>query len=108
MADTEPIPRSQQHIRKLRYLIDHVFLPPELPQKYDEDSAKLQLSLAQFVYDSAVLYVQCLPLQERPRWNPILRMLENVVITSDPAAFSKTLLERCMKDMQDGGVYILN
>lgn len=108
MADTEPNPRSQQHIRELRYLINHVFLPPELPQKYDEDSAELQLSLAQFAYKSAVLYVQCLPLQEQPRWNPILRMLENIAITSDPAALSKTLLEKCIKDTQDGGVYILN
>jgi hypothetical protein len=105
MADTEP---NQQRIRELRYLIDHVFLPPKLPQKHDEDSAELQLAIAQFAYRSAVLYAQCLPLQEQPRWNPILRMLENIAITSDPAALSKFLLEKCIKDMQDGGVYILN
>jgi hypothetical protein len=105
MACTEP---NQQRIRKLQYLIDHVFLPPKILQKHDEDLAELQCALAQFVCDSAKRYAQFLPQHEQPRWDPILQMLKNIAITSDSAALSDFALEKCIKEMQDGGVYIVN
>jgi len=105
MACTEP---NQQRIRKLQYLIDHVFLPPKILQKHDEDLAELQCALAQFICDSAKRYAQFLPQHEQPRWDPILQMLKNIAITSDSAALSDFALEKCIKEMQDGGVYIVN
>jgi hypothetical protein len=102
MARTEP------NRQQLQYIIDHVFLPPKLPEKHDDDSAELQCALAEFVNDSAERCAQFLPPQERVRWVPILQMLKNITITSKSAALSEFSLENCIKDMQDGGMYIVN
>jgi hypothetical protein len=89
-------------------LINHIFLPPKLPEGREKDSNKLQSALAQFVYNSANNYVQFLPSHEQLRWDPILRMLKNIAALSDSTTLSELSVEKCIKDMTTSGVSIHN
>ena len=98
---TEPIP--------LRYIVNHVFLPPELPQKDDQpdwyandhDLAILTLQCASKFCDEAALSGEKLS----ARWNPILAMLQNFADLNDAEPFTADDLQDRLIALSDGGTH---
>ncbi|KAI3609463.1 hypothetical protein WG66_001304, partial [Moniliophthora roreri] len=61
----------------LSYIINHVFLPPKLPQSCDE-SAENYAGLCRVILRCAQEYREKVPEEERPRWDPVVKMLDNL------------------------------
>ena len=75
MADANPAPSLMEDI--LRYTLNHVFLPPKLPQKDDYD-ADLDAALCRFAYDAALEFAAFLSESQQGRWSTVSRMLKNM------------------------------
>lgn len=62
---------------ELDYIITHVFLPPKLPQKgeLDRDEGKALIDL---ITEAAAEWKNIIPSEERPDWEPIVRMLHHL------------------------------
>ena len=84
----------------LLYIVNHVSLPPKLPQESDQDNGH-ELSLCKLLVDSAQEYQRSLPADRRQEWLPIVRMLKNLLKSTD--GFSETQLKRSISGMQRGG-----
>jgi hypothetical protein len=96
----EPIP--------LRYIVNHVFLPPNLPQKDDQpesyyandhDLALLILRCASEFYEEAARS----DVELSVRWKPILKMLENFAHLNDAEPFTADDLQDRLISLSDGG-----
>ena len=95
----EPIP--------LRYIVNHVFLPLELPQKDDQPDcyandhnlAVLTLQSASKFCEEALLSGEKLS----ARWNPILTMLQNFADLNDAEPFTADDLQDRLITLSDGG-----
>ncbi|KAG6819108.1 hypothetical protein H0H93_015384, partial [Arthromyces matolae] len=74
----------------LEYIINHIFLPPRLPQAADW-SIENDGALCNFVIRNAKAFCQ-LNTFDKDRWNPIIRMLENLHTISSLNALDKQLL----------------
>ena len=61
----------------MRYILNHVFLPPKLPQKDDYD-ADLDAALCRLVYDAALEFAAFLSESQQGRWSTVSRMLRNM------------------------------
>lgn len=66
----------------LKYIINHVFLPPKLPQKDDRDDAKDE-ALAKQLLVSLQSLQQCIPEQTRSEWRPCIQMLDSMLKLRD-------------------------
>jgi hypothetical protein len=97
---TEPSP--------LRYIVNHVFLPPNLPQKDDQpesyyandhDLALLTLRCASKFCEQAARSDEELSV----RWKPILAMLKNFAHLNDAEPFTTDDLRDRLTSLSDGG-----
>ena len=91
----------------LHYIITHVFVPPKLSQESDQDCAK-DYALCRETYQLAKTYQGLLPADQRTRWTPILRMLENLCSSQESDALSVEQIKRAMNEMEPGGRNILS
>jgi len=92
----------------LRYIVNHIFLPPQLPQKYDQPESYYAND-----HDLALLTHQCAAkfCEEAAhsdeglsvRWNPILAMLENFADLNDAEPFTADDLRDRLTLLSDGG-----
>jgi hypothetical protein len=88
----------------LSFMVNHVFFPPKLPQKddMDEDGWK-EYTLCSLTYRFAKSYRRLLPATQRVRWDPILRMLENIRSSHESSKLSVENITQCMEGMESGG-----
>jgi hypothetical protein len=86
----------------LHYVVDHVFLPPKLPQK-DDSSDSNDATLCDMVYQVAKAYRNVLPARTQRRWTPILEMLYNIH-TLHQSSLSDDRIISAMQDMRPGGI----
>ena len=87
----------------LPYIINHVFLPPKLPQK-DDSSPSRDAALAETLLEGLKAFHDLLPTQQQPQWSPLIRMIYQVLSMRDSQGGMAT---ECVGDaleaMIDGG-----
>ena len=82
----------------LGYLIDHVFLPPKLPQE-DDECPKNSEALINVCLTTLSEFTHCLPAEERGEWEPLLEMLQYMLAVRDEHG---NLVRENLVDIVDG------
>jgi hypothetical protein len=87
----------------LKYIINHVFLPPELPQKDDSDFLH-GVGLIEELESALSSFQSYLPHHQRSRWSSCIKMVREMLETRDGfGKISTKALEKSLKSMLDGG-----
>lgn len=77
MANTNPEPLSEEDIS---YLLNHVFLPPKLPQRDDNDKdTDRNVALCRLVSDASREFSKFLPQSQQRQWSTVSRMVRNLL-----------------------------
>ena len=90
----------------LGYIINHIFLPPKLPQKDDSNAAKNASLLVEVLaaLESLRAHVST---QERSEWMRCIKMVSNMLDLRDPlGGLAAKKLETTLKEMIDGGTNV--
>ena len=93
------------HSHSLLYAVHHVFLPPLLPQSNDQ-TVKRDRFLCEHVRQSIVAYQRRLPDSQKSRWNPVLRMVDNLASSQAFDVLSPEIIESQISHMRAGGTVI--
>ena len=85
-------------------IINHVFLPPKLPQKDDSDAAK-SAALIEECLGALMLFQTHIPEEERPEWTPCIKMLRKMIELRDQDGGLLTeSVGSILEQMSDGGI----
>ena len=76
MANSSPDPAFLEDI--LRYVLNHVFLPPKLPQK-DDYNADHDAALCRFAYDASLEFATFLSQSQQGQWSIVIQMIKNLL-----------------------------
>ena len=87
-------------MKDLHYLLNHVFLPPKLPQQNDSDQEQ-DIVLCQQIYSATREFTGFLSQHQRQKWSVLRRMLKMLVQTS--CSSDNDLLIRNILQLGDGG-----
>ncbi|OBZ78436.1 hypothetical protein A0H81_02000 [Grifola frondosa] len=87
----------------LRYIIDHVFAPPKLPQGSDY-AVTCEETLALFVLQSAIDFQSHLSADGSQRWVPMVKLLLDLRNSAEIQSLRAELIERQIANMDNGGV----
>lgn len=88
---------------ELNYLMNHIFLPPKLPQR-DDSGAQPNLgdiAICQLAYAAAVQFQHYLSRRQQTKWANVTRMLKNLYVTT--TVFRKEDYVREILDLRDQG-----
>jgi hypothetical protein len=89
--------------KDLTYIINHVFLPPKLPQKNDSDNGK-GTSLIEELLAALRLFQAYIPEQERSEWIPCIKMVGNMLELQDQfGGLVVDKVETRLRKLMDGG-----
>lgn len=88
----------------LHSVIEHVFMPPELPQAYpgNRTESKTNEALCINLIRAARDFLQSLPPSQTPSWVKMIRMMD-LVRRAAKAPFKEVDLQRTLSDMASGG-----
>ena len=89
----------------LTYIFHHIFFPPQLPQN-DDFCIKGDRSLCELVLLFANEYKKLLPVEQRPRWDSLSRMLRILWVSQESITLSNNHIEQSMAKMGRGGKMI--
>ncbi len=95
--------------KSLTYIINHVFMPPKLPQAND-DSAENDEALCTTAFRCAEEYVAHLPTEKLPAWRSVVSMLSRIrelYVAHNVNVFDAKTVKRLLKTMIPGGEYML-
>ena len=88
----------------LQYTINHIFLPPRLPQK-DDDNVKNNVALSKRVLAALQALQAYVPEQQNLEWAPYIQMVKNIIELRDEAGYlMPQAIERRLGEMSDGGM----
>ena len=90
----------------LRSVVEHVFMPPKLPQKHpgEETERKTNVALCNNLIEAARDFLQIIPSSESPVWMSMITMME-LARRAANAPFKKVDLQRALSAMALGGTY---
>jgi hypothetical protein len=90
----------------LHLVVEHVFMPPELPQAPPDrrTEGKTNEALCDSLVAAARDFLQSLPPSQRPLWMQMIKMMELARRTAK-VPFKKINLWRVLTDMDIGGAY---
>lgn len=88
--------------KNLEFIINHVFLPPKLPDKADENVEEKDSALLGVVLSTAKAYQKQLP-GPYPRWNSCVRMLSTMSDLQNGKSLAKVKLSIAIRNMRAGG-----
>ncbi|KAJ7574857.1 hypothetical protein C8J56DRAFT_462654 [Mycena floridula] len=80
----------------LEFVVNHVFMPPKLPQEDDSDRVK-EIALVQLVLDTARVFSDT-DITDKPEWFQTVEMIENFLLLQD----SSIEPQRCIDEMLIG------
>lgn len=86
-------------ITPLKYMVNHVFLPPKLPLQ-DDANLKFDADLCAELIGAATEFAKYLQGFAKQKWAPIIQMLKNVQDTIEMTGDS---LSRTISSMDVGG-----
>jgi hypothetical protein len=88
----------------LNFMIDHVFLPPRLPQE-DDTNPQGSLDMVRFLYNSVLNFLMAESIS-RPAVTPALEMLGRFLETNGPnETLDKQILRDIIINLKSGGTY---
>ncbi|KAF8962069.1 hypothetical protein BDZ97DRAFT_1759482 [Flammula alnicola] len=96
MANTNLEPPS---LEDLIYVLNHVFLPPKLPQKDDNDTDH-DVALCRFAYNASLEFAGFLSQCQQGQWSIVSRMLNNLLKTT--RSLEKDVLATNILGLGDG------
>jgi uncharacterized protein YfbU (UPF0304 family) len=95
----------------LQYVVEHVFLPPKLPQSYDAETEQKDGSLYRFVAHSSQLFWQALldsdhvPSGEDFQcWERLVNMLNLMASIHQAHQLSREDIKSALEQMHPGGM----
>jgi hypothetical protein len=85
-------------------VVDHVFMPPMLPQKGPDEEIEQQtnVALCNSLIEVAQEFLQTIPSSESSLWMHMIKMMELTCCTAK-SPFKKAGLRRTLSDMVIGG-----
>lgn len=91
----------------LRSVIEHVFMPPKLPQVGQDHGAARELNVAMcdILIEAAQNFLQNLPYSQRPQWGHMIKMME-LVRRAAKFPLGIAAVQRTLSDMTDGGASV--
>ena len=100
MANRKPERSSLEDT--LRYVLNHVFLPPKLPQE-DDYHADNDAVLCRFAYEASLEFAAFLSQSQQGRWSIVIQMLKNMLETT--RTLEKDVLVTKISQLQIGGQF---
>ena len=90
----------------LRSVIEHVFMPPKLPQKHPgkETERRINIALCNSLIEAAQDFLKIIPSSESPLWMHMIKMMESVCRAQN-APFQTVELQGVLSDMALGGTH---
>src|ERR1700730_14614584 len=85
----------------LEYMIDHVFMPPRLPQERVKDFQEKEHALAGTTHRFARDFGHYLNVSDEKRWRPIIKMIENIE-NSYGSALARREMKKNIMNMDNG------
>jgi hypothetical protein len=91
----------------LRSVVEHVFMPPKLPQAGQDLKAERELNVAicHVLIEAARKFLQDLPYSQRPQWGHMIKMMESVRRAAK-FPLETAELQRTLSNMTVGGATI--
>lgn len=87
----------------LSFMVNHIILPPKLPQEDDSDST-CELALVQFVRNQALAFQVNVPANYQMCWRRIVKMLDTWIKVNDFGSISKDVLVRAIYTLGSEGL----
>ena len=90
----------------LRSVIEHVFMPPKLPQRGpdEETERKTNVALCDSLIEAAQDFLQIIPSSESPLWKHMIKMIQ-LARRAAKAPLKTADLQYALSDMTLGGPY---
>ena len=90
----------------LRLVVDHVFMPPKLPQMHPgrRKERETDMALCNCLIEAAQDFLQFLPPSEGSLWVQMIKMIE-LARRATAAPFNEADLQRVLSDMGIKGTY---
>lgn len=90
--------------RDVLSLIDHLFLPPKLPQAApgEERESRINTLMCQTILDSAESYMSSLSTEDQRQWFTVTNMLRQLLRTSQ-VPMSNATLQKDLSQMKENG-----
>ncbi|KAI9432129.1 hypothetical protein H4582DRAFT_1999398 [Lactarius indigo] len=104
-----PISVSDIDSDVLRSVVEHVFMPPKLPQVGQDEKAERESNMAicHVLIEAARSFLQVLPYSQRPQWEHMIKMMESVRrVAKSP--FETAELQRTLSNMTIGDVFVMH
>ncbi|KAF8454797.1 hypothetical protein BGX38DRAFT_1171611 [Terfezia claveryi] len=92
----------------LTFIINHVFLPPKLPQKSEVDAGEHNSALLRLCVRAAEDYKQFVSWEVQEAWEPAFKMLENFSRLDNANALDASAFKRAVLGMKPGDVVALH
>ena len=86
-------------------VVEHVFMPPKLPQYHpgEETERKTNVALCDVLIDAAQQFLQILPPSESPLWMQMIKMMQ-LARRAAKVPLKDVELQRVLSDMAFGGM----
>lgn len=89
---------------ELSFIINHVVLPPRLPQEEDPNLEYSENALLQLVHEQIILFVQQSSSHNADLWRPVLRMFASWRnCLSSNGTINTTAIQNALYGLQQGG-----
>jgi hypothetical protein len=90
----------------LHSLIEHIFMPPKLPQKHpgEETERRTNIALCDSLIEAAKGFLQIIPSSKSPLWMHVIKMMEMARHAAE-TPLSTDDLQRALSAMVVGGMY---
>lgn len=85
------------------FIINHVFLPPKLPNGEEQDLSGLELELLRLVRSSAEQFVQQVSANSTVRWQPIVSMLQTWMKIIEYSDLDEEMFSMVLKSLEPNG-----
>jgi hypothetical protein len=87
-------------------LIEHIFMPPKLPQKHpgDETERRTNIALCDSLIEAAKDFLQVIPSSKSPLWMHVIKMMEMARHAAE-TPLSTDDLQRALSAMAVEGMY---
>ena len=90
---------------ELDYFINHIFLPPKLPQKHDSDAAR-EHALCVFMRKCTNQFLSLLPASQKKTWAPSFRFLGHLCDLYENDALAGDFLEGKLRHLGNDGMSV--
>ena len=86
------------------FIVNHVFLPPKLPNQDDENVFQKEMGLLRLVQDVADQFVSQVPDEFSAKWQSIVSMLRVWENITEFGRIDKERLSMSLKNLEPGGM----